>query len=123
MGARAQPGRASPGDLLPVARDELLSALVRARLVVRLASPFLSEEVAAAVAAEAQAGHAETLRLLTAVTERSVATGVLSARGLRLLLDASWEIRSIPNLHAKLALMDRAWGLLGSGNLTGSGIG
>jgi hypothetical protein len=111
------------GDLLSVARDELLSALVRAQRIVRLASPFLSEDVARAIAAQARAGRATDRRLVCAVTERSVAAGMLSIRGLGALLDLGWEVRSIPNLHAKVVLVDRSWGLVGSGNLTGAGIG
>src|SRR4051794_29094916 len=110
------------GDLLPVARDLLLAALVRARQSSWLASPFLSEEVARAIAAEARAGRARDRRLLTALTERSVVSGYLSARGLQRLLDAGWTVRSVPNLHAKVSIMDRSWGLVGSGNLTGAGL-
>src|SRR3954468_2574972 len=100
-------GLTAPGDLVTFARDDLLSALVRAQNSVRLASPFMSEEVASVIAAQARAGRAQDRRLLSAVTERSVAAGMLSAKGLRALLHLGWEIRSIPNLHAKLAITDR----------------
>ena len=33
------------------------------------------------------------------------------------------EICSVPNLHAKVSLIDTTWGLVGSGNLTNSGLG
>jgi hypothetical protein len=114
---------ADAGDLLSVSRDELLSALVRGQRTVRLASPFLSEDVARAVEQQARAGRAKDRRLLCAVTERSVVAGMLSARGLDRMIEHGWEVRSIPNLHAKVALVDRSWGLVGSGNLTGAGIG
>lgn len=123
MPASSQTGLARPGDLLPVARAELLAAMGRATEAVRLASPFLSRAVASDVAAAGRAGGVKSRRLLCALTERNVAARVLSAYGLQLLLDAGWEIRSVPNLHAKVAVIDRSWGLVGSGNLTGAGIG
>jgi hypothetical protein len=95
----------------------------RATEAVRLASPFLSRAVARDVAAAGRASGVKSRRLLCALTERNVAARVLSAYGLQFLLDAGWEIRSVPNLHAKVAVIDRSWGLVGSGNLTGSGIG
>jgi hypothetical protein len=42
---------------------------------------------------------------------------------LEVLIDAGFEVRSIPNLHAKLSVVDGTWGLVGSGNLTGAGLG
>jgi hypothetical protein len=115
---------AAPEDtLVPVARAKLLAQLAGASRIVRLASPFLGAQVAQEIAGHASSGKATELRLLTAVTERSVAARALSARGLLILLDAGWQVRSIPNLHAKVALVDRTWGLVGSGNLTGAGLG
>jgi hypothetical protein len=110
-------------QLLSIARDELLAALIRAQRTVRIGSPFLSHDVALALGAQARAGRAIDRRLLSAVTERSIVAGMLSARGLRTLIEQGWEVRSIPNLHAKVALVDNSWGLVGSGNLTGAGIG
>jgi hypothetical protein len=105
------------------AREELLAELSGARDRVWLVSPFLTAPIAARIrdaAAEASAGD---LRLLTALVPRSVQAGVLSTTGLAALLEAGFEIASIPNLHAKVCLVDVDWGLVGSGNLTGTGLG
>jgi hypothetical protein len=40
-----------------------------------------------------------------------------------MLREVGFEIASIPNLHAKVSLVDSRWGLVGSGNLTGTGLG
>lgn len=48
--------------------------------------------------------------------------GVLSMSGLETLHAAGFELRSVPNLHAKTAIIDDDWGLAGSGNLTVSGL-
>jgi phosphatidylserine/phosphatidylglycerophosphate/cardiolipin synthase-like enzyme len=53
----------------------------------------------------------------------SVQTRVLDPGALETLLDTSFEICSMPNLHAKVSLIDTSWGLVGSGNLTNSGLG
>jgi phosphatidylserine/phosphatidylglycerophosphate/cardiolipin synthase-like enzyme len=113
----------SAGSLVTVTRDELLHQVQAAAATVRLASPFLSKPVSEEIATAVALTRASTHRLLTAATPRSVASGVLSARGLCVLLDAGYEIRSIPNLHAKLSLVDDSWGIVGSGNLTAAGLG
>ena len=110
-------------NLLRVARDELLAALGRAQHIIRLASPFIGRDVAREVVAQAHAGRASDRRLLTAVTQRSVSAGTLSPTALATFLDRGWDVKSIPNLHAKLYVVDRSWGIIGSGNLTGAGIG
>jgi hypothetical protein len=61
--------------------------------------------------------------MLTALDPRAVAVGVLSLEGLELLIDVSVEIRTIADLHAKVALIDNTFALVGSGNLTGKGLG
>jgi hypothetical protein len=53
----------------------------------------------------------------------SVRTGVLDPKGLRDLTKAGFAVATIPNLHAKVALVDGGWGLVGSGNLTEAGLG
>lgn len=60
--------------------------------------------------------------MLTALVPRSVQAGVLSTTGLSILRESGFQIASIPNLHAKVCLIDSDWGLVGSGNLTGSGL-
>jgi phosphatidylserine/phosphatidylglycerophosphate/cardiolipin synthase-like enzyme len=51
-----------------------------------------------------------------------VRRGVLSLAGLETLRAAGFELRSVPNLHVKAAIVDTDWGLAGSGNLTVSGL-
>jgi PLD-like domain len=60
--------------------------------------------------------------LLTALNDEAVARGYLDPAGLRLLAESGFEIRSIRNLHAKFVLVDRDWGVVGSGNLTSKGL-
>lgn len=105
------------------AREELLAEVSGARDRVWLVSPFLTAPIAARVRDAAARASAGDLRLLTAMVPRSVQAGVLSTTGLSALLQAGFEIASIPNLHAKVCLVDADWGLVGSGNLTGTGLG
>ncbi len=111
------------GDLVTYARPELLARVRASEERVWLVSPFLSAPVAVEIAEAAKGAEARDRRLLTALTPRSVRAGVLSPAGLSALLGAGFEIASIPNLHAKVCLVDSGWGLVGSGNLTGSGLG
>lgn len=53
----------------------------------------------------------------------AVRAGALDPAALSILLESGFEIGSIANLHAKVSLVDRDWGLVGSGNLTGAGLG
>ncbi len=62
-------------------------------------------------------------RLLTDLDAGSVQWGYLDPKALSGLQAAGYGIASIANLHAKVALIDRDWGLVGSGNLTGAGLG
>lgn len=66
---------------------------------------------------------ATRLRLLTCLSPVATAQGVLDPKGLLELVEAGWELRSGKNLHAKVSLVDRSWGLVGSGNLTVRGLG
>jgi hypothetical protein len=109
--------------LVQVAREPLLAAVRSAQRKVFIAAPFVSGDVAAALAKGALASTASERRFLTALTEGSVRSGFLNPRGLRKLMDSGFQIASIPNLHAKVALVDNRWGLVGSGNLTNSGLG
>ncbi len=88
-----------------------------------LASPFLSFPVAKQIAEAAGKSTAQDRKLLTALDERSVAVGVLDPRALEQLRKARFQIGNIENLHAKLSLVGSGWGLVGSGNLTGMGLG
>jgi len=111
------------GELVTYARTELLARVRDAKERVWLASPFLSRPVADEIATAAGESSASELRLLTALVASSVQTRVLDPGGLETLLDAGFEICSVPNLHAKVSLIDSTWGLVGSGNLTNSGLG
>ncbi len=113
----------SEKDLLPVARGELLRNLSEARKGVWLASPYLSLAAAKKVRKAASRPELSERRLLTALEPRSVESGVLSPKALRLLKEGGFEIRTAPNLHAKVSLVDSRWGLVGSGNLTNAGMG
>src|SRR5215212_1987766 len=111
------------GSFVTFAREELLAGVAAAEERVWLASPFLTAPIAARIADAAAEAEAGDLRFLTALVPRSVQAGVLSTTGLSVLLEAGFEIASIPNLHAKVCLVDASWGLVGSGNLTGTGLG
>lgn len=104
-------------------RERLFERVRRAHEHVTLVSPFLSEPIANELAVCASASTALDLRLLTCLSSGATRAGVLSQRGLIALLEAGFEIRSVTDLHAKVWLVDGAWGLVGSGNLTSSGLG
>jgi hypothetical protein len=112
-----------PGQLIPFAREELMRKIAGAEERILLASPFLSFPVAKQIAEAADKSTAQDRRLLTALEERSVAVGVLDPRALERLQEAKFQIGNIENLHAKLSLVGSGWGLVGSGNLTGKGLG
>lgn len=111
------------GELVTYARTELLARIRGAEQRVWLASPFLSKPVGEEIASAVEESSAGERRLLTALVASSVQMGVLDPRGLDVLLDAGFELCSVPNLHAKVGLIDTSWGLVGSGNLTNSGLG
>jgi hypothetical protein len=111
------------GELLPFARDELLHQAKGARKRIWLCSPFLTAGIAKQVAEASESSSAQDKRLLTALVSSSVQVGVLDPNGLSKLREGGFEIASIPNLHAKVSLVDSSWGLVGSGNLTNAGLG
>jgi len=111
------------GGLLTFARPELLERIAAARQRVWLASPFITAPIAAQIGDAAAQSSAKDLRLLTALTPRSVQVGVLSPAALAHLRKRDFRIATIPNLHAKVNLVDSGWCLVGSGNLTGTGLG
>src|SRR4051812_43910831 len=115
--------RAKTGALVAVARDEVVRTVRRASRAVRLASPFLSLEVGELLVDAIRVAGTPRCQMLTALTGQATASGVLDPAALATLQRAGVELRSIPNLHAKLVLVDGAWGLLGSGNLTSAGLG
>lgn len=111
------------GTVLDWARDEIFARIRAARREVTLASPFISAEIAREIATHAAASEARRLQLLTCLSPVATANGVLDPEALLTLLEAGWELRSGRNLHAKATLVDRSWGLVGSGNLTVRGLG
>jgi bifunctional DNA-binding transcriptional regulator/antitoxin component of YhaV-PrlF toxin-antitoxin module len=104
------------------ARPQLMARIKSSRKRVWLVAPFLSGTVADKLIEAAKTSAADDLRLLTALTDRSVRSRVLDPGGLRRLREADFEVRSLEDLHAKVSVIDR-WGLVGSGNLTNSGLG
>ena len=115
--------RARAGVLLDIARDDLVESVRRAERRTWLTSPFLSTSVAELVAEAAIFSGVADLRFITALGADPVRRGVLSVKGLESLQKAGFDLRSVPNLHAKAAVVDNDWGLAGSGNLTVSGLG
>jgi phosphatidylserine/phosphatidylglycerophosphate/cardiolipin synthase-like enzyme len=111
------------GELVTYARTELLTRVRCAVQRIWLASPFLSKPVADEIAIAAEESSATERRLLTALVASSVQTRALDPSALETLLDAGFEICSVTNLYAKASLIDTTWGLVGSGNLTNSGLG
>jgi len=115
--------RAARGSVLEWSRDEIYAGLDRAAKEIVIVSPFISAEIGLEVAQRAGASKARSLRLLTCLSPAATAAGVLDREALLGLLRADWELRSARNLHAKAALVDREWGVIGSGNLTVRGLG
>jgi hypothetical protein len=111
------------GELVTYARTELLARIRGAEQRVWFASPFLSKPVAEEIVTAVEESSADERRLLTALVAGSVQTRVLDPSALETMLDSGFEICSVPNLHAKVSLIDTTWGLVGSGNLTNSGLG
>lgn len=109
-------------DLITAASGVLLWQLRHARERIWLASPYLSMTAAKRLVGEIRPESPADRRLLTSVDEGAVRAGVLSAKALLELRANQFEIRDIQNLHAKMSLVD-SWGLVGSGNLTGAGLG
>jgi hypothetical protein len=107
--------------LLAVALDDLAIAVRTSRKHVLVATPFMSLPVAQLLVRAADTGSAKTKRLLTAVTVAAIEGGYLDPHAVQAFIDAGFEVRSLRNLHAKTILVDDAWGLIGSGNLTVAG--
>jgi hypothetical protein len=119
MPSKAKPAR--PGTLLGAALDDLAAALRGGRSSLAIATPFLSLPVAELLIRSSAEGQARTRRLLTAVNVAAVEGGYLDPDAIRSFVDAGFDVRSLRNLHAKVVLVDRRWGIVGSGNLTVAG--
>lgn len=86
-----------------------------------LTSPYLSFEVCKRLAMAAEESST-SWQLVTDLNPSAVANGYLTARGLRLLLDAGVGVRHVNRLHAKFFIIGTQ-AMLGSANLTGAGLG
>jgi hypothetical protein len=114
--------KGAEGALVTFARDMLLHRIEAAKESIWLVSPFLTRAIAERIC-EAAGSGTQQKRFLTALDKRSVQVGVLDPEGLAALHQCGFEIATIRNLHAKASLLDGKWGLIGSGNLTGAGLG
>lgn len=88
---------------------------------VLLTSPYLSYAECARLARAATESTREII-LCTVLDPFAAAQGYLSVEGLRRLAAAGVELRHVKRLHAKCFLVGEQ-GLVGSGNLTGAGLG
>lgn len=88
---------------------------------VLLTSPYLSYAACARIARAAQESARETI-LCTVLDPFAAGQGYLSVEGLRKLAAAGVALRHVDRLHAKCFIVGEQ-GLVGSGNLTGAGLG
>jgi phosphatidylserine/phosphatidylglycerophosphate/cardiolipin synthase-like enzyme len=99
-----------------------MAAAVRAaRRSAAIATPFLTADVASFLVRACDDGNARNRRLLTALNGAAVEAGYLDPDAVEEFIAAGFEAKSLRNLHAKLLIADKAWALLGSGNLTTAG--
>jgi hypothetical protein len=113
--------RAAAGALLGASLDELAVALRTSSSSVRVAAPFLSLAVAQLIVRATRLGRSSQRRLLAALNPSAVEGGYLDPMAVEAFADSEFEVRSLPNLHAKAVLIDASWGVIGSGNLTEAG--
>jgi len=107
--------------IVEVAYDWLIGSLENADGPAELTSPYISYDVCRRII-EATAQHDHSVRVITTLDASAVANGYLSVQGLRQLLAADIEVLHTERLHAKCFIVGSR-GLLGSGNLTGAGLG
>lgn len=107
-----------PFDVQWVPNDDRLDRLVgRATSSLWISSPFVTADgVRIAMRSSVRP------RLLTKVTAANLASKALDGKSLIRLLESGAEVRSIPNLHAKIYLIDGREGVVTSSNLTGPGL-
>lgn len=108
--------------LLPQLATTLYTELARARQEVLLASPFLTMPVAQKLKGIKRVSSADWA-VLTRLDARSVAARVLSTSGLYDLIEAKVRVYDVPALHAKAFVVDDSLGVVGSANLTETGLG
>ncbi len=100
----------------------LAEAVASARAHVDLCSPFLGAGIAHWLARTCTTSAADWT-LLTVLDPIAAAYGSLSLGGLRALAGAGVSVRHADGLHAKVFMVDRARGWVGSANLTAAGLG
>lgn len=109
---------------LVLASADVLVELVRtAESSIHIAAPFILRPAAELLVRAATYSSAASRVLLTTLSERSVRSSVLDVEALRAFEYAGFELRSVENLHAKVLVVDDSDGIVGSGNLTASGMG
>lgn len=111
-----------PGAVLSKLHDGLAAAVAAAQDRVDLCSPFLGAGTALWLA-KAKRKSPARWTLLTRLDAVSAAYGSLSLAGLTALADEGVKLLHADRLHAKVFLVDGSSGFVGSGNLTGSGLG
>lgn len=123
MAARRTPRQVTPGTLIGSSLSPLVAGIVQAERLVCVATPFLTLDVARRLVRAADESGVKQRKFLTALTDAAVESGYLAAAAVEEFAAADFEVRSLLNLHAKVVLVDRRWGLIGSGNLTRAGAG
>lgn len=86
-----------------------------------LASPFISDYFAKRICDRLTQDPSLDLRLIVALNGSGVESGTLDLKALTRLRSAGFRLGNVPNLHAKVSIVDSDWGLVGSGNLTRAG--
>jgi hypothetical protein len=109
------------GTLVSSSLSPIVAGVRSAQRLVCVATPFMTLDVARRLIQASDEGVADDRRFLTALVDSAVESGYLSTLALEELDLAGFELRSLLNLHAKIVLVDRRWGVLGSGNLTRAG--
>jgi phosphatidylserine/phosphatidylglycerophosphate/cardiolipin synthase-like enzyme len=110
-----------PGGLVAAGLGDVAHACGQARSHIDIATPFLSADVAAYVVRACDDGTARERRFITALNVPAVEGGYLDPDGIEEFIAGGFEARSLRNLHAKAIIVDGAWALIGSGNLTVAG--
>lgn len=88
-----------------------------------IATPFMSLPVAEQLIRSVDESRTTRRRLITAVNDAAVSGGYLDPYAIEAFVEGGgFETRSLRNLHAKVVLVDRTWGVVGSGNLTAAGL-
>lgn len=111
----------SGGQIIPSAHQWLSKALETIDGDVLLTSPYLTTRVCRLIADSLAKSQFPGV-VITALDPSAVAGGYLMIQGLRDLLKAGIEVREVDRLHAKCFIVG-SQAMLGSANLTGTGLG